>query len=77
MSTVSSSEARNEVVGLKLRIMRRERGETLRQVGDAIGVRFQHVSDWEAGKHGISLRHAVKLARHFGVNPNDFLPPEQ
>jgi DNA-binding XRE family transcriptional regulator len=59
--------------GEKLRELRLATGMTLKAVGEKIGVTFQRVNEYEAGRYGISKAVAKKLAELFGVSPAVFI----
>jgi len=50
-----------------LRDLRLEKGETLKQVGKALGVNAANVSAWETGRSGCWPRFIPKIAKHFGI----------
>lgn len=52
----------------RLRALRAEKGETQKQVAEAIGLNERHYQFFEYGKHLPSLENAWKLADHFGVS---------
>ncbi|WP_366937351.1 helix-turn-helix transcriptional regulator [Alicyclobacillus sp.] len=61
----------------KLRQMREERGLTLQQVADAVGISKPYLWQIENGKRGLSYALAVKIASVFGTNPDEvFLADE-
>lgn len=53
-------------VGEKLRLLRIEKGETQKQLGNAIGVTEMAISKYEAGKTLPNDDNKMKIARHFG-----------
>lgn len=54
--------------GAKLRILRQQRGMTLRELADALGFRSHgFVGDLESGRKHPSLDLAVRIADFFGV----------
>ena len=52
----------------KLRQLRKERGETQKQVAAAIGIRERPYQYLESGEHQPSLDTFVALADHFGIS---------
>lgn len=52
----------------KLKALRKERGETQKQVAAAIGIRERPYQYLESGEHQPSLDTFVALAEHFGVS---------
>lgn len=58
----------NIIIKDRLRKLRKEKGETQKQVAEAIGINERHYQFFEYGKHLPSLENAWKLADHFGVS---------
>lgn len=52
----------------KLKALRKERGETQKQVAAAIGIRERPYQYLESGEHQPSLDTFIALADHFGVS---------
>ncbi len=52
----------------KLKELRKERGETQKQVAAAIGIRERPYQYLESGEHRPSLDTFIALADHFGVS---------
>lgn len=52
----------------RLRILRKETGETQAQVAAAIGIADRHYQRFEGGVNLPNLENAWKLAEHFGVS---------
>lgn len=50
-----------------IRTLRKERGETQRELADAIGVYQTAVSKWENSGR-MNLENAIKVADHYGVS---------
>jgi len=63
-------------VGLNLRRLRRVRGLSQADVGDALGITFQQVQKYERGANRVSASMLVKAARFLGVPAADLLPPD-
>ncbi len=63
-------------VGLNLRRVRRERGLSQAEVGEALGITFQQVQKYERGANRVSASMLVKAARFMGVRAADLLPAE-
>jgi len=63
-------------VGLNLRRVRRDRGLSQAEVGDALGITFQQVQKYERGANRVSASMLVKAARFLGVRAADLLPPD-
>ncbi|WP_277631361.1 helix-turn-helix transcriptional regulator [Atopococcus tabaci] len=55
----------------KLKDIRDERGETLDQVSKAVGITPQYYWMIENGKRRLNYELAVKIASHFGKEPDD------
>ncbi|MDZ4168143.1 MAG: helix-turn-helix transcriptional regulator [Coriobacteriia bacterium] len=60
-------------VGARLRILRKERGETLEQVADATGLSIAMLSRVERGERLPSPDSAEALAAYFGLPPEELL----
>lgn len=52
----------------RLRMLRRETGETQAQVAAAVGIADRHYQRFEGGVNLPNLENAWKLAEHFGVS---------
>ncbi len=64
-------------LGNNLNVVRVARGETLRQVGAAVGMDPTHLSKLERGLVGCSDELKLALAQHFGVPLTDlFFQPD-
>ena len=66
----------NPVNNHPLAKLRRERGLTLRELGDIAGVVYAAVSRFERGKD-VYTSTAVKIARALGVSVESLLLPEE
>ena len=55
-------------IGLRIRALREERGESQDHVADAIGIERASLSNIERGRHHPALRTTVALAEYFGVS---------
>ena len=51
----------------RIALFRAERGETRRDLADAVGVNHQTIGYLERGDYSPSLELAMKIAAHFGV----------
>ncbi len=51
----------------RIALFRAERGETRRDLADAVGVNHQTIGYLERGDYSPSLELAMKIATHFGV----------
>ena len=51
--------------------LREDRGESLSDLADAIGVTLQHVTEWEMGKAEPTVSRLRVLTEHFGVRDDD------
>lgn len=58
---------------LKLRRLRKERGETIEQTAASIGTRPSKLLKWETDKELPSLEHISMLAAHFGTSKEELL----
>lgn len=70
---MSATKERNEIIGMKLRIIREAAGFTQQDVAERIGVSHPNVSDWERGVRSPSTKNAVRLAKILKVRLEDFL----
>lgn len=59
--------SKSEVIAAELRAHRARKGESQREVADAIGVNESTLSAWE-NRGGIGLDDAWKLANYYGVS---------
>lgn len=60
-------------LALKLRRLRKERGETIEQTAASIGTRPSKLLKWETDKELPSLEHISMLAAHFGTSTEELL----
>ena len=63
-------------LALKLRRLRKERGETIEQTAASIGTRPSKLLKWETDKELPSLEHIAILAAHFGIKKEELLSIE-
>ena len=63
-------------LALKLRRLRKERGETIEQTAASIGTRPSKLLKWETDKELPSLEHIAVLAAHFGIKKEELLSIE-
>jgi transcriptional regulator with XRE-family HTH domain len=63
-------------VGLRLRVLRKQRGVSQEQLGAAIGLTFQQIQKYERGANRISASMLVKAARFLGTTPGALLPED-
>lgn len=60
-------------LALKLRRLRKERGETIEQTAASIGTRPSKLLKWETDKELPSMEQIAMLAVHFGINKEELL----
>ena len=60
-------------LGERLRVMRQNIGLSQSDLGAAIGVSFQQIQKYEAGKNRVAVSTLVALADHLGISPARFL----
>ncbi len=60
-------------LGRKLRVMRVERGLTLREAGQLVGVAYNQLSLLETGRHKPHDLTLAKIAKGYGVSLEDLL----
>jgi transcriptional regulator with XRE-family HTH domain len=63
-----ADRARNLVFATNLRRLMGERGLTTRDIGNAVGMSHQGVSQWLGAQNGPSNRRLAQIANFFGVN---------
>jgi transcriptional regulator with XRE-family HTH domain len=69
-------EATDRRIGLRLRELRLLRGMTLQQLGAAIGLSYQGVQRYEAGRNAITAARLEKIAETLGVPVTYFFDAE-
>lgn len=52
----------------RLRELRKERGLTLRELGDVINTSNQNISNWEVGRSSPNIKYLTALADYFNVS---------
>ena len=60
-------------LGERLRVMRQNLGLSQSDLGAAIGVSFQQIQKYEAGKNRVAVSTLVALADHLGISAARFL----
>lgn len=60
-------------LALKLRRLRKERGETIEQTAASIGTRPSKLLKWETDKELPSMEQIAMLAVHFGISKEELL----
>ena len=63
-------------LALKLRRLRKERGETIEQTAASIGTRPSKLLKWETDKELPSMEQIAMLAAHFGISKEELLSIE-
>lgn len=63
----------DQAIGEELRIVRRERRLTQKQLADQIGLTFQQIQKYEKGVNRISISCACRLAPALGLTPATLL----
>lgn len=63
-------------LALKLRRLRKEKGETIEQTAALIGTRPSKILKWETDKELPALDYIELLAMHFGINKDELLSVE-
>ena len=69
---LSSAEI-NICVGQRIRALRQERGLTLKQLGEAVGVRAQQIQKYEVAKNSMTVSRLVEFANFLHVPPSALL----
>lgn len=65
---------------MKLRLLRKQKNMTQKQLEEASGIQFQHISRLERGERkigGISLSVAARLAKALGVHAEELLDDDE
>ena len=62
------------MIGSLIKAARIQRGLTLANVGNALGVTRQYVYFWEAGRRNPGPKHLAQLAEVLGLQIIDLLP---
>jgi len=65
----------SEAIGRRLRLARRARAMTLRDVADGIGVTFQQLQKYETGECVVSAQRLWDLSQKLEVPIGQLLPP--
>lgn len=60
-------------IGRKVRMLRKTRGLTLREVAEEVGISSSYLSQFESGKVGIAFSTLVRLAHYFEQNVSDLV----
>lgn len=63
-------------LALKMRRLRKEKGETIEQTAASIGTRPSKLLKWETDKELPSLEHIALLAAHFGISKEELVSIE-
>ena len=59
----------NVCVGQRMRALRQERGLTLKQLGEAVGLRAQQIQKYEVAKNAMTVSRLVEFASCLDVPP--------
>lgn len=57
----------------KLRSEREDHDETIRQLGDALGIKHSQYSGYETGKHEMPIRYLIAFCHHYQVSADYLL----
>jgi transcriptional regulator with XRE-family HTH domain len=60
----------------KLRILRRQKDLTLRELEEYIGISYKFIHELESGRKYPNAKHAIKISRFFGVSLDVLLKDE-
>ncbi|MCU0643156.1 MAG: helix-turn-helix domain-containing protein [bacterium] len=60
-------------IGKRLKLIRNKKGITQSELGEKLGIQFQHVSKYERGETVPTWENLIKLTEIFDVNINWFL----
>jgi transcriptional regulator with XRE-family HTH domain len=64
----------NEQIGAKLKARRIAQGLTQTQLGEALGVQFQSISQYESGRAAMTALQLVRAADALGCSTLDLIP---
>jgi len=62
-------------IGKRLREIREKNQLTQHRLGEVLGVELGAVSHYERGRRTLCIEMLIKLRDHFGIDPNELLPP--
>ena len=57
----------NNNFGIRLRVLRKERGLTQDQLAEGTGISQTAISNWEAGNRTPSIEYVIILSKYFSV----------
>ena len=63
-----------ELVGMRLRFLRKERKFTQERLSEAVGVSDKQIRRWESGEDQPTYEHMEQLASSFDVKPRELFP---
>ena len=66
----------NLAIGQRLRFFRLSQGMSQSEVARAIGISFQQLQKYERGTNRLSVENMIKIARHMGISPVEFIITE-
>jgi transcriptional regulator with XRE-family HTH domain len=75
-STHEGPDPIDVAVGLRIRQLRKARGMSQENLGDALGITFQQIQKYERGTNRVSASMLVKTARTLNVAPTAILPDD-
>jgi len=73
MATPRKCTAVDIKLGEQLRGLRQKTGMSQAELGASIGVSFQQIQKYEAGKNRVAVSTMLALADHLGISPARFL----
>ncbi len=77
MSSTVDKEQRIQRFGHKLRMLRTQRGMTLKELAQALGYTAHgHISELESGKKLPTVQFVLNVARLFSISTDDLLKDE-
>lgn len=62
-----------ELLGVRIKSLRRQKGLTQKQLGNAAGLRQHHLSQIEQGKFWMRLETLEGICRGLGLQPDELL----
>lgn len=63
-----------QYIGRRLNEFRQRLGLSQKELGESIGISYQHIQNFEYGKNNIPAPILLMLASKLGVMPGDFFP---
>ncbi|GEM_PF-1109528 len=75
-SAVVSVKETKKAIGARFKSFRKGKGLTQVELGEILGINFQHISKYERGEFIPTFENLIKLIEHFSININWLLTGE-